>query len=105
MQQNVRKSWFNTDPRVYFVFPVGSATAASTASEIAIPRLPGVSGSAASTARPAAVCVLGLEMQVPPQVFISILRNGFCSKLTRTIKTLHSMPPIRAQAKDRALPH
>ena len=32
-------TWFNTLPRAYRVF--GSATAAPTASEIAIPRLPG----------------------------------------------------------------
>ena len=47
----------------------------------------------------------GRGTQLPPQVFIMIFRNGFWSKLIRTMKTLHSMPPTMAQANDRADPH
>ncbi len=43
-------------------------------------------------------------MQVAPQVCIIVFRIGFCSKLMRTMKTLHSRP-ISAQANARALPH
>jgi hypothetical protein len=35
--------------------------------------------------RPAAVVSLGLAMHLPPQACISILRKGFCSKLTLTM--------------------
>ena len=52
----------------------GSWAAISTASLMAMPRLPEVSGSRASTARPAAVSVLGLATQEAPQVSISALR-------------------------------
>ncbi len=84
--------------------PVGSVTAASMASLMAMPRLPGVSGIWARMFRPAFVSVLGLATQLAPQTCIMILRKGFWSKLMRTMKTLHSRPMSR-QAKARALPH
>ena len=74
------------------------------ASLMAMPRLPGVSGILARMSRPALVSVAGLATQLAPQVCIISLRNGFWSKLMRTMKTLHSRP-IRLHAKARALPH
>ena len=59
--------------------------ASSTASLMAIPRLPGVSGDSARILRPASVWSLGLGMQSAPHTAIIILRNGFCSKLMRTM--------------------
>ena len=59
--------------------------ASSTASEIAIPRLPVVSGSFSSTARPEAVSVDGLGWHSAPQTCIIILRYGFCSYDDRTM--------------------
>jgi len=64
----------------------------------AIPRLPGVSGMLAKDGRPALVRLLGLAMQFAPHTCIISLRNGFCSKLMRTMKTLHSKP-MRLHAK------
>ena len=66
---------------------------------MAMPRLPGVSGCFSRTSRPAFVSGLGLGMQVPPQVCIMVFRIGFCSKLMRTMNTLHSRP-MSAQAND-----
>ena len=81
-----------------------SVTAASMASLMAMPRLPGVSGMLARMVRPALVRLLGLAMQFAPHTCIISLRKGFCSKLMRTMKTLHSRP-IRLHAKASALPH
>ena len=53
--------------------------ASSTASEIAMPRLPGLFGSFASTARPACVSSEGLAKTSAPQVFIMERRKGFWS--------------------------
>ena len=53
--------------------------ASSTASEIAIPRLPGESGCSARIARPDCVSSDGLATIVAPQAWISERRNGFCS--------------------------
>ncbi len=53
--------------------------ASSTASEIAIPRLPGESGCSSSTARPDCVSSEGLATISAPQVWISERRNGFWS--------------------------
>ncbi len=53
--------------------------ASSTASEIAIPRLPGVSGRSARIARPHCVSSEGLATISAPHAWISERRNGFCS--------------------------
>src|SRR5450631_2290658 len=74
------------------------------ASLMAMPRLPGVSGMLAKIVRPALVSLDGLATQLAPHTCIIILRNGFWSKLIRTMKTLHSSP-IRLQANARAVPH
>ena len=52
-------------------------TASSTASLMAMPRLPSDSGSSASTARPALVWSLGLGITSAPQVCIMLRRYGF----------------------------
>ena len=74
------------------------------ASLMAMPRLPGQSGSLARISCPARVWSDGLAIHVPPQVSIISRRKGFCSKLILTMNTLHSSP-IRLQAKARAEPH
>ena len=53
--------------------------ASSTASEIAIPRLPGVSGNSSRIARPLCVSLDGLATISAPQSWIIERRNGFCS--------------------------
>jgi hypothetical protein len=65
-------TWLSTEPSAYFV--VGLPTAASTASEIAMPRLPVHAGSAARIVRPAAVSSDGLGCTVAPQVCIIVRR-------------------------------
>ena len=57
-------TWFSTLPRAYRAD--GSPAATSTASLIAMPRLPGESGSAASTALPDWVMSEGLGWTVAP---------------------------------------
>ena len=52
-------------------------TASSTASLMAMPRLPSDSGSSASTARPALVLSLGLGITSAPQSCIMLRRYGF----------------------------
>ena len=74
------------------------------ASLMAMPRLPGVSGFFARIARPALVSVLGLATHSAPQICIISLRNGFWSKLIRTMKTLHSRPMQRAGEGQGAAP-
>jgi hypothetical protein len=59
--------------------------ASSTASEIAIPRLPGESGCSARIARPAFVSSDGLATTSAPQVWIIERRYGFCSYETLTM--------------------
>ncbi len=71
---------------------------------MAMPRLPGVSGNFSRICRPAFVSVLGLATQLAPHTCIMSFRNGFWSKLMRTMNTLHSRPSS-AQANARALPH
>ena len=71
---------------------------------MAMARLPGVSGVSARIARPVLVWLLGLAIHSAPQVFIIIFLNGFCSKLMRTIYTLHASPN-NLHAIARALPH
>ena len=57
-------TWFSTLPSAYLVSGLVAAT--STASEMAIPRLPFDSGLAARMCRPALVSSEGLATQVPP---------------------------------------
>ncbi len=70
-------TWLSTEPNEYLLSPKGSVTAASIASLMAIPKLSGVSGNFSNIFLPAYVSVLGLGIQLPPQVCIIILRNGF----------------------------
>lgn len=70
------RTWFRTEPSAYLVVPPLVA-AASTASEIAMPRLPGESGSSASAARPAAVCELGLGITLAPKSSMRARRAVF----------------------------
>jgi hypothetical protein len=74
------------------VVPDGSVTAASIASEMAMPRLPGVSGISSRMVRPAWVSGEGEGTHRAPHVSIMVLRKGFWSKLTRTIQTSTLMP-------------
>ncbi len=59
---------------------------------MAMPRLPGLSGSCSSIALPAAVFCDGLECTVAPQASIIDFRNGFCWKDAATCQTSHSRP-------------
>ena len=83
---------------------LGIGAATSTASLMAIPSEPGLSGSASTTARPAAVRVLGERWTCPPKASIMRRRYGFWSKLAPTCQISHSRPKS-AQAKARAVPH
>ena len=65
-------TWFSTLPRAYRVS--GSCAAISTASEMAMPRLPGLLGSAARMARPELVNSDGLGCTVAPNTSIMALR-------------------------------
>ena len=58
------RTWLSTLPSAYRV--PGSAAATATASEMAMPRLPLWSGSAASRERPYSVTGDGLECSVAP---------------------------------------
>jgi len=53
--------------------------ASSTASEIAMPRLPVEFGSSSRIRRPALVSDEGLGTTLAPQVSIMLFRYGFCS--------------------------
>ena len=57
-------TWLSTEPRAYLVSSFLAAT--STASLMAMPRLPGWSGRWASTARPYSVSLLGEATQRAP---------------------------------------
>jgi hypothetical protein len=59
--------------------------ASSTASLIAMPRLPGESGSCSRTFLPACVSGLGLGTTWAPKVSIRMRRYGFCWKETLTM--------------------
>jgi hypothetical protein len=72
-----RSTWFRTLPSEYAVS--SRPAASSTASEIAMPRLPGESARSASRARPLSVSSDGLGTIVAPHAWISERRNGFCS--------------------------
>jgi len=71
-----KSTWLSTLPNVYFV--PGWVTAASTASLMAIPRLPGELGSKASICRPAWVSSDGLGVTSAPHIRIMERRYGFC---------------------------
>ena len=76
-------TWFSTLPSAYLVS--SWVAASSTASLIAMPRLPVVSGSR-SRIVPAGVGLgEGLATQVAPQTCISDLRYGFASNEARTM--------------------
>ena len=70
-------TWLSTLPSAYLA--AGSGPADSTASLIAMPRLPVESGWSASTARPAEVTSDGLGCTVAPYASISSRRYGFWS--------------------------
>jgi hypothetical protein len=70
-------TWLRTLPREYLVS--SRVAASSTASLMAMPSEPGLSGSAARMARPACVWSLGLDTQVAPHACIIRRRYGFCS--------------------------
>jgi len=74
-------TWLSTLPSAYLVSAPCAlpAPAASTASLIAMPRLPGESGCRASTSAPALVARDGLACTVAPQVSIMVRRYGFWS--------------------------
>ncbi len=76
-------TWFSTEPSEYAVS--SRPAASSTASEIAMPRLPVESGCSARTLRPAAVSSDGLGTTVAPHTCIIERRNGFCSYETLTM--------------------
>ena len=59
------RTWFSTEPREYFVLPPLVA-ATSTASEMAMPRLPVLFGLRSRIMRPAAVWSDGLGVTVAP---------------------------------------
>ncbi len=79
-------------------------TASSTASLIAMPRLPGLSGVAARIARPAFVVSLGLATTFAPYSCIIERRYGFCSYDTFTMYTFSSRPK-KLHAIASAVPH
>ena len=70
-------TWLSTLPSEYLVS--SRVAASSTASEIAIPRLPVESGCWARTFLPAWVSSDGLGTTFAPQTCIMLLRYGFCS--------------------------
>ena len=70
-------TWLSTLPSAYLVSALPPA--ASTASLIAMPRLPVESGWAASMSAPALVARDGLACTVAPQVSIIVRRYGFWS--------------------------
>ena len=72
-----RSTWLRTLPSEYFVSSWVAAT--STASLMAIPRLPVEFGSAARIVRPAFVSVDGEGVTVAPKVSMKLRRYGFCS--------------------------
>ncbi len=73
-----RSTWLSTEPSTYRFSPP-LLTAASTASLMAQPRLPEVSGSAARMARPASVVMEGEGVMVASNTRMTFLRKGFCS--------------------------
>ena len=71
-------TWLRTLPSTYRLVPPLD-TAASTASEMAQPRLPVVSGFSARIFRPASVVVEGEGVTAASKTPITALRKGFCS--------------------------
>ena len=76
-------TWLRTLPSEYAVS--SRCAASSTASEMAMPRLPGESGSPSRIARPDFVSSEGLATTLAPQVSIIERRYGFCSYETLTM--------------------
>ena len=83
------RTWLSTLPRQYLVSPLVAAT--STASEMAIPRLPGLLGSAARSFLPASVTSDGDGCTLAPHVSIISLLYGFWSYDARTCHTCAHM--------------
>jgi hypothetical protein len=77
------RTWLRTLPSAYLAS--SCVAASSTASEMAIPREPGVSGSWASIARPARVSAEGDASTFAPQSCMRLLRYGFCVNDTFTM--------------------
>ena len=71
------RTWFKTEPSAYAIF--GSATAASTASEIAIPKEPDLFLGSRANLRPAAVNCDGERCTTAPKTSIINRRYGFRS--------------------------
>jgi hypothetical protein len=71
---------------------------------MAMPRLPGCSGSSASILRPVSVSSDGLRTTLAPNVSITERRYGLPSYEAPTCQTLHSSPYC-AQANASAVPH
>src|SRR5206468_10167767 len=94
--------WLSTLPSEYFVS--SRVAASSTASLIAIPRLPGEFGSASRTFLPDCVSALGLATTCAPYVSISTRRYGPCWQETLTMYPLHCTPK-KLHAMARAEPH
>lgn len=83
------KTWLRTLPRQYLVSELVAAT--STASEIAMPRLPGLDGSDSRILRPDSVTVEGDGWTFAPHVSIISLRYGFWSYEARTCHTWYGI--------------
>ena len=71
-----RSTWFKTLPRAYFAS--SWVAASSTASEMAMPRLPGLRGSCSRIFRPDRVRSEGDGITSAPHRCIMLLRYGFC---------------------------
>src|SRR2546426_10918385 len=81
------RTWLSTLPSAYFVS--SRVAASSTASLIAIPRLPGEFGSCWSFLLPACVSGLGVGLSCAPYVSISTTRYGLFLFDTLTRYTFH----------------
>src|SRR2546421_11085638 len=86
------RTWLTTEPSAYL--ESSRVAASSTASLIAMPRLPGESGSRARMERPELVRSVGDGGTVAPHVSIRARRYGFCWYETLTMYTVHCRPNI-----------
>ena len=96
------RTWFRTEPSAYLIFE--SLAHLSTASEIAIPRLPVEFGFSCNIFLPISVSFEGLAIQRAPKASIIAFLYGFCIKLTLTINTSKSIPNFE-QANAKEEPH
>src|SRR2546427_9147552 len=78
-----RRTWLTTEPSEYLAS--SCVVASSTASEIAMPRDPGESGSSFNMPRPALVRLGGGAYPVAPHGSTLARRYGFCSYDTLTM--------------------